>query len=239
MVNNKFSFILKNIIFEDESIFYSIKKDIQNIDDQFKKFNSKDVPSDFIKLWQHYIKKMNSNVDKYEVDKLIENIKELKKSYILNWSLPHKKLEKIINYKNILLNDLLNKISIVKDGYIKGDFSNLPYERSSYLTNLYEENDLSEPTLIEQINEIIESLKKYNKDKLVKEFILFWEESKKEIKDKIQNDQLEEKDIRRIQDLLKEVTISLNFYFTIPHKQLQDLLNILNFQNKYIFIFKN
>ena len=111
MVKNKFSSILKSIIFEKEMIFASIKQDIQNIENEIKKINLNDVSSDFIKLWEHYLKLMNSNVDKYEVDKLIENIKELKKSYIVNQSSPHKNLEKIINNKNILLNNLLNKVS--------------------------------------------------------------------------------------------------------------------------------
>ena len=77
---------------------------------------------------------MNSNVDKYEVDKLIENIKELKKSYIVNQSSPHKNLEKIINNKNILLNNLLNKVSLISNIFCSLPF---PEQRSNYLTNLY------------------------------------------------------------------------------------------------------
>ena len=37
MVKNKFSSILKNIIFEEEMIFASIKQDIQNIEIEIKK----------------------------------------------------------------------------------------------------------------------------------------------------------------------------------------------------------
>ena len=234
----KYSFLLKNIIFEEESIFSSLKIDLENINKEFKKINKHDVPSDFIKQWEHYLKIMNINIDKYEVDKLIENIKDLKKSYILNWTLPHKSLESIINHKNILLNNVLNKISIMKDGYISGDFSNLPYERSNYLSNLYEENSTTEPTLIEEINQIINQLKDYNDDKLVKDFIETWYNDCDFIKNKILKDQLEKKDIKEIQNIINEIINSLVFYFIVPHKELQQLLNILTLKDKYIFIFK-
>ena len=232
MVNNKFSYLLKNIIFEEENLLESIKKDIQNINDQFKKFNLDNVPNDFIKLWEHYLKQMNSNIDRYEMDKLIENIKELKKSYILNWSLPHKKLEKIINYKNILLNNLLNKISPISN-----NFHNLPSpeKRSNHLTNLYEEKEL---TLLEQIDKIIETLRYYNDDKMAKEFIESWNNDCDFIKNKILKDELEKEDIKQIQNIISEIINSLVFYFVIPHKQLEELLNILTLKDKYIFIFK-
>jgi hypothetical protein len=231
-MKNKFSSRLKNIIFEEESVLESIKKDIQNIDSEFKKFDLEDVPSDFIKLWEHYLKEINSNVDRYEMDKLIENIKELKKSYVLNWSIPHKKLEKIINYKNILLNNLLNKVATIGN-----NFCNLPFpeQRSNYLTNLYEEKELS---IIEQIDKIIETLQYYNDNKLVKDFIESWHNDCNFIRNKIEKDELEQKDIKYIQSIINEITNSLLFYFVIPHKQLQELLNILTFKNKYIFIFK-
>ena len=232
MVKNKFSSILKNIIFEEEMIFASIKQDIQNIENEIKKINLDNVPSDFIKLWEHYLKLMNSNIDKYEVDKLIENVKELKKSYIINWSLQHKNLEEIINHKNILLNKLLNKLSIVSSVFYSLPF---PYERSNYLTNLYEEK---ESTLIEQIDKIIETLKYYNNDKVVKKFIQSWEKDCNFIKNKILNDELKIKDVEQIQSVLSKVIESLTIDFIIPHKHLEDLLNLLTFKDKYIFIFK-
>jgi hypothetical protein len=232
MVKNKFSSILKSIIFEEEMIFASIKQDIQNIENEIKKINSNDVSSDFIKLWEHYLKLMNSNVDKYEVDKLIENIKELKKSYIVNQSSPHKNLEKIINNKNILLNNLLNKVSLVSNIFCSLPF---PEQRSNYLTNLYEEKEL---TLLEQIDKIVETLRFYNNDKLAKDFIESWNSDCDFIKNKIEKDELEQKDIKQIQNVISEIINSLVFYFVIPHKQLQELLNILTLKDKYIFIFK-
>lgn len=232
MVKNKFSSILKNIIFEEEMIFASIKQDIQNIEIEIKKINSNDVPGDFIKLWEHYLKLMNSNIDKYEVDKLIENVKELKKSYIVNSSSQHKNLEKIINHKNILLNKLLNKLSIVSNIFCSLPF---PYERSNYLTNLYEEK---ESTLLEQIDKIVETLRYYNDDKMAKEFIESWHNDCDFIKNKILKDELEKEDIKQIQNIISEIINSLVFYFVIPHKQLEELLNILTLKDKYIFIFK-
>ena len=232
MVKNKFSSILKSIIFEEEMIFASIKQDIQNIENEIKKINSNDVSSDFIKLWEHYLKLMNSNVDKYEVDKLIKNIKELKKSYIVNQSSPHKNLEKIINNKNILLNNLLNKVSLISNIFCSLPF---PEQRSNYLTNLYEEKEL---TLLEQIDKIVETLRYYNNDKLAKDFIESWNNDCDFIKNKIEKDELEQKDIKEIQNVISEIINSLVFYFVIPHKQLQELLNILTLKDKYIFIFK-
>ena len=133
----KFLSKLKNILFEEESIFISLKQDVKNINDELKKFDLNDIPNDFINQWEHYLKLMNHNIDKREIDKLIENIKQLKSSYLSNWVLPHQKLEKIINYKNISLNNLLNKISILKDNYIqKDEYSLLPDQRSSYLKDL-------------------------------------------------------------------------------------------------------
>lgn len=229
MVKNKFSSILKNIIFEEETIFASIKQDIQNIENEIKKINSNDVPIDFIKLWEHYLKLINSNIDKYEVDKLIENVKELKKSYFSNWVLPHKNLEKIINNKNILLNELLNKLSLVSNLFC---FLPFPEQRSNHLSNLYEEKEL---TLLEQIDKIVETLRYYNDDKIAKEFIKSWNNDCDFIKNKILKDELEKEDIKQIQNIISEIINSLVFYFIIPHKQLEELLNILTLKNKYIF----
>lgn len=232
----KFSILLKEILFEEESIFSSLKNDIENINLEFKKFDKKDIPDEFIAQWEHYLKLMNSNIDKKEIDKLIENIKGLKGSYLSNWVLPHQKLEKIINHKNILLTNLLNKISIIKDNYMFRDkYDFLPIERSNYLSNLYEEID--NPSIIDEINNIIDKLKNYNNQKMVNEFIDFWEQSKIDIKNIIDNNKIKGEDIRKIQNILHEITESLNFYFSIPHRQLQDLLNILNLQDKYIYFF--
>lgn len=232
-MQKKFSFRLQKTLSEEQSIFQSIRKDIQRINNQIKKFNSEDIPNDFIKLWEHYLKLMNSNIDKYEIDKLVENIKELKQSYLLNWALPHKKLEKIINYKNILLNNLLNKISLVLNTSYTATY---PEQRSNYLTNLYEEKQLS---LIEQINNIIETLHYYNdNNKLVRNFIESWNNDCDFIKNKILKDELQLEDIRQIQNIINKITNSLLLNFTIPHKQLEELLNILTFKNKYIYIFK-
>ena len=160
----KFSNVLNYIIFEEDSIFSSLKNDIENINIEFKKFDINDIPSDFIKQWEHYLLIMKSNIDKKEVDKLIQNIKELKSSYLSNWVLPHKKLEKIINYKNISLNNLLNKISILKDNYIQKDqYSLLPDQRSNYLSNLFEEKQNS--SIIDEINNIVQNIEKYNNKK--------------------------------------------------------------------------
>lgn len=232
MVKNKFSSVLKSIIFEEEMIFTSIKQDIQNIENEIKKINSNNVSSDFIKLWEHYLKLMNSNVDKYEVDKLIENVKELKKSYIINSSVPHKNLEKIINNKNILLNNLLNKLSIVSNIFCSLPF---PEQRSNYLINLYEEKEL---TLLEQIDKIVKTLRYYNNDKIAKNFIESWNKDCDFIKNKILKDELQREDIKNIQNIINEIVNSLVFYFIIPHKQLEELLNILTLKNKYVFIFK-
>lgn len=234
----KFSNLLNYIIFEEDSIFSSLKNDIENINIEFKKFDLNEIPNDFIIQWQHYLELINSNIDKKEIDKLIENIKELKSSYLSNWVLPHQKLEKIINHKNILLDKLLNKISIFKDNYIQKDqYSLLPDQRSNYLSNLFEEKE--NPSIIDEINNIIQNIEKYNNKKSVNEFIDFWQQSKEDIKNIIDStDEIESKDIRKIQDILSEITKSLNFYFVIPHKQLQDLLNILTSQDKYIYIFR-
>jgi hypothetical protein len=232
MVKNKFSFRLQKILSPDESIFQSIKQDIQNIEDQIKKINLENVPSDFIKLWEHYLKLMNSNIDRYEIDKLIENVKELKKSYVVNSSISHKKLEKIINHKNILLDKLLNKLSIVSNIFCSLPF---PEQRSNYLTNLYEEKEL---TLLEQIDKIVETLRYYNDDKMVRDFIESWHNDCDFIKNKILKDELERENIKQIQNIISEIINSLVFYFIIPHKQLEELLNILTLKDKYIFIFK-
>ena len=78
----------------------------------------------------------------------------------------------------------------------------------------------------------------YNNDKLAKDFIESWNNDCDFIKNKIEKDELEQKDIKEIQNVISEIINSLVFYFVIPHKQLQELLNILTLKDKYIFIFK-
>ena len=101
-----------------------------------------------------------------------------------------------------------------------------------------QQNNTTEPTLIEEINQIINQLKDYNDDKLVKDFIESWYNDCDFIKNKILKDQLEKKDVKEIQNIINEIINSLVFYFVVPHKELQQLLNILTLKDKYIFIFK-
>ena len=137
-MNNKFSFRLQKILTPEQSIFQSIKKDIIEIENEFKKISSEDAPKDFIAEWEHYIKLMNSNIDRYEIDQLIENTKQLKKSYIINEVIPQEKLEKIFNHKNLLLNNLLNKLSLVLNTFCQ--LPN-PEQRANYLNNVFEQKN--------------------------------------------------------------------------------------------------
>ena len=73
---------------------------------------------------------------------------------------------------------------------------------------------------------------------MAKEFIESWHNDCDFIKNKILKDELEKEDIKQIQNIISEIINSLVFYFVIPHKQLEELLNILTLKDKYIFIFK-
>lgn len=134
-MSNKFSFRLQKVLSPEESIFQSIRADIRNIENKLREIDSKDVPQDFIMEWKHYLQLINSNIDRYEIDKLIENVKELKKSYVNNWVIPQDKLEKVFNHKNILLYNLLNKASLVSNTFCQ--LPN-PEHRANYLNNAFE-----------------------------------------------------------------------------------------------------
>lgn len=167
----------------------------------------------FLKSWENNLSLIKNKIKKDELSK--EDNQEIQKisseiinSLILKWSIPHEKLEKLLNilsYKNHVI------------------------ERIQY-----NEKKIDETSIIEEINSIVKTLKKYNNNKLVIEFIDFWNENSVFIKKKIQKDELSIDDIKEIKNIINEVIDSLSFYFIIPHKELEKLLNILKIKNNLL-----
>jgi hypothetical protein len=178
-----------------------------------KDFKGDSLIMNFLKSWENNLSLIKNKIKKDELSK--EDNQEIQKisseiinSLILKWSIPHEKLEKLLNilsYKNHVI------------------------ERIQY-----NEKKIDETSIIEEINSIVKTLKKYNNNKLVIEFIDFWNENSVFIKKKIQKDELSIDDIKEIKNIINEVIDSLSFYFIIPHKELEKLLNILKIKNNLL-----
>jgi hypothetical protein len=189
----------------------SLENEINEIIILIKDFKSDSLVMNFLKSWQDNLSLIKEKIKKDELSEKDRNeIKEISSqiinSLILKWTIPHEKLE-------ILLNLLTYKNKIIKE--IE-----------------YHEKNNDETSIIEQINSIVKSLKKYNHNKLVIEFIEFWDQNSILIQQKIQKNQLSVDDIRDIKNIINEIIDSLSFYFTIPHDKLEILLNILIIKNK-------
>lgn len=171
----------------------------------------------FLKSWETNLlaiknKIKNKELSKKELLEIRALSSEIINSLILKWTIPHDKLEKLLNILT-LKNNILKNID-------------------------YNQEQLDNLSIIDEIDEIIKTLRRFNDDKMVNEFIEYWNDSRQLIKNKIDNNQLKVDDIKQIQNILNEITDSLSFYFIIPHKELEKLLNILTLKNKYIFVFK-
>jgi len=189
----------------------SIENQINEIIILIKDYKDDSLVMNFLKSWQDNLSLIKDKIKKNELSEKDRNeIKEISSqvinSLILKWTIPHQKLETLLNlltYKNKIIQEIE-----------------------------YNQNNNDETSIIEQINSIVKTLKKYNHNKIVIEFIEFWDENSTLIKQKIKNNQLSVDDIREIKNIINEVVDSLSFYFTIPHEKLEILLNILTVKNK-------
>jgi hypothetical protein len=189
----------------------SIENQINEIIILIKDYKDDSLVMNFLKSWKDNLSLIKDKIKKEELSEKDRNeIKEISSqvinSLILKWTIPHKKLENLLNlltYKNKIIQEIE-----------------------------YNQNNNDETSIIEQINNIVKTLKKYNHNKVVVEFIEFWDENSALIKQKIKNNQLSVDDIREIKNIINEVVDSLSFYFTIPHEKLEILLNILTVKNK-------
>lgn len=191
----------------------NLNDQIEEIIALIKDFKGDPLVVDFLKSWENNLSLIKNKIKK---DKLLEKdkneIKEISSqiinSLILKWTIPHEKLEKLLNilsYKNHII------------------------ERIEY-----NEKEVKETSIIEEINNIVKTLRKYNNNKIVIEFIEFWDKNSLLIKNKIENDKLSIDDIKEIKNIINEIIDSLSFYFIIPHKELEKLLNILKIKNNSI-----
>ena len=191
----------------------NLNDQIEEIIALIKDFKGDPLVVDFLKSWENNLSLIKNKIKK---DKLLEKdkneIKEISSqiinSLILKWTIPHEKLEKLLNilsYKNHII------------------------ERIEY-----NEKEVKETSIIEEINSIVKTLRKYNNNKIVIEFIEFWDKNSLLIKNKIENDKLSIDDIKEIKNIINEIIDSLSFYFIIPHKELEKLLNILKIKNNSI-----
>jgi len=191
----------------------NLNDQIEEIIALIKDFKGDPLVVDFLKSWENNLSLIKNKIKK---DKLLEKdkneIKEISSqiinSLILKWTIPHEKLEKLLNilsYKNHVI------------------------ERIQY-----NEKEVKETSIIEEINNIVKTLRKYNNNKIVIEFIEFWDKNSLLIKNKIENDKLSIDDIKEIKNIINEIIDSLSFYFIIPHKELEKLLNILKIKNNSI-----
>jgi hypothetical protein len=186
---------------------------IEEIIALIKDFKGDSLIMNFLKSWENNLSLIKSKIKKEELSK--EDNEEIQKisseiinSLILKWTIPHEKLEKLLNilsYKNHVI------------------------ERIQY-----NQKEVKETSIIEEINSIIKTLKKYNNNKIVIEFIEFWNQNSILIKNKIEKNQLSINDIKEIRNIINEIIDSLSFYFIIPHKELEKLLNILKIKNNYM-----
>jgi hypothetical protein len=189
----------------------SIENQINEIIILIKDYKDDSLVMNFLKSWQDNLSLIKDKIKKEELSEKDRNeIKQISSqvinSLILKWTIPHQKLENLLNlltYKNKIIQEIE-----------------------------YNQNNNDETSIIEQINNIVKTLKKYNHNKVVVEFIEFWDENSALIKQKIKNNQLSVDDIREIKNIINEVVDSLSFYFTIPHEKLETLLNILTVKNK-------
>jgi hypothetical protein len=191
----------------------NLNDQIEEIIALIKDFKGDALVINFLKSWENNLSLIKNKIKK---DKLLEKdkneIKEISSqiinSLILKWTIPHEKLEKLLNilsYKNHII------------------------ERIEY-----NEKEVKETSIIEEINSIVKTLRKYNNNKIVIEFIEFWDKNSLLIKNKIENDKLSIDDIKEIKNIINEIIDSLSFYFIIPHKELEKLLNILKIKNNSI-----
>lgn len=207
----KFSNRLNQIIYnESTSLNFQMDQIIQMISN----FKDDSLIDQFLDTWKNHLQLIRIKINKKDLSE--EDLKEIKQisseiinSLILNWTIPHQKLEQLLNIL-IYKNEIIKKIN---------NYSNI------------NESDL----IIDEIDEIVKSLYEFNDNIIVNDFIFYWKKDKKTIYNKIQNNQLELNDIREIKKIINNIITSIKFNFIIPHKELEKLLNIITLKNKYVF----
>ena len=98
-----------------ENLRESIIEELKAIDDGFDDLITYQVPKGFIVEWKKRMKETQKALLENKIDYALEIINYVKSSFNKdNWTIPHPMLEKLINFKTLKLNKMIDEIELLK-----------------------------------------------------------------------------------------------------------------------------